>query len=238
MPRKTCIMKQEWHNLLFLHWPIPVKTIRQHIPKELDVDTYNNSAWIGIIPFQMRKLRPSFAFHIPLISNFTEINLRTYVKDKYNRKGVWFFSLDTHNPFGNWVAQTFFHLNYRYARTEFITTHTQSNTCKFSFPNTQYPEQTFSWKHSKHEFMPSKSPESLECFLTERYRLFSFNHKRNVLLTGTLSHYPYELNRPELLKYSTDLFASNKIDFPYGYPESILACRDTKVKVFPIETVH
>ena len=238
MSRRKCIMKQEWHNLLFLHWSIPVRTIRQHIPKELDIDTYEDSAWIGIIPFQMRRLRPSFAFSIPPISNFTEINLRTYVKDKYNRKGVWFFSLDTQNPFGNWIAQTFFHLNYRFARTEFRTTHTQSNTCNFSFPNTHYPEQTLSWKHSEDTFMPSKNPESLECFLTERYRLFSYNHKKNTLLTGTLSHDRYQLNRPKLLKYSTDLFASNEIKFTNIHPESILASRETKVDVYPIETVR
>ena len=235
---KKCIMKQDWKNLLFLHWSIPVKTIRQHIPEELEIETYNNSAWIGIIPFQMRNLRPSFLFPIPPISNFTEINLRTYVKDKYNRKGVWFFSLDTQNPFGNWLAQSFFHLNYRFAQTEFSTTHTQSNTCKFSFPNTQYPEQTLSWEHTEDTFMPSKSPESLECFLTERYRLFSYNHNKNTLLTGTLSHDRYRLNRPKLLKYSTDLFASNEIEFTNIHPESILACRETKVDVYPIETVR
>ena len=238
MFRKKCIMKQEWQNLLFLHWSIPVKTIRHLIPEELEIDTYDNSAWIGIIPFQMRNLRPSFLFPIPSISNFTEINLRTYVKDKYNRKGVWFFSLDTHNSFGNWVAQTFFHLNYRSAKTEFLNTQTQLNTCKFSFPKTQYPEQIFSWQHSEHTFMPSKSPESLEFFLTERYRLFSYNNKRNSLLTGTLSHDSYKLNRPKLLKYTTDLFASNGIDFSNVYPESILACKGTNVKVYPIETVH
>ena len=238
MFRRKCIMKQEWQNLLFLHWSIPVKTIRHLIPEELEIDTYDNSAWIGIIPFQMRNLRPSFLFPIPSISNFTEVNLRTYVKDKYNRKGVWFFSLDTHNSFGNWVAQTFFHLNYRFAQTEFLNTQTQLNTCKFSFPETQYPEQTLSWEHSEHTFMPSKSPESLEFFLTERYRLFSYNNKRNSLLTGTLSHDSYKLNRPKLLKYTTDLFASNGIDFSNVYPESILACKGTKVKVYPIETVH
>ena len=101
-------MKQEWHNLLFLHWPVPISLIRNQIPKQLELDTYNNKAWIGIIPFQMKNLRPSYAFPIPKISNFTEINLRTYVKDKYNRKGVWFFSLDTQNSFGNWIAKTFF----------------------------------------------------------------------------------------------------------------------------------
>jgi uncharacterized protein YqjF (DUF2071 family) len=237
MSQKTSIMKQEWHNLLFLHWSFPVKSIRPYIPSQLDIDTYSNRAWIGIIPFQMRRLRPSFAFSIPPISNFTEINLRTYVKDKYNRKGVWFFSLDTQNPLGNWIAKRFFHLNYRFAKTEFLTSDAQLNTCKFTLPNSKQSEQTFSWQHSESTFMPSQEPKSLECFLTERYRLFSYNQKKNTLLTGTLSHKPYQLNRPTLLEYSTDLFTSNGIEVPNAYPESILACKQTKVNVYPIETV-
>ena len=85
--------------------------------------------------------------------------------------------------------------------------------------------------------MPSKNPESLEFFLTERYRLFSYNDKKDILLTGILSHEPYQLNRPRLTQFSTDLFLSNGIEFTNSYPESILACRQTKVDVFPIETV-
>ena len=61
--------------------------------------------------------------------------------------------------------------------------------------------------------------------------------KKDILVTGTLSHEPYQLNRPRLTQFSTDLFLSNGIEFTNSYPESILACRQTKVDVFPIETV-
>ena len=238
MAEKRIIMKQEWHNLLFLHWPVPISLICNQIPKQLELDTYNNKAWIGIIPFQMKKLRPSYAFPIPKISNFTEINLRTYVKDKYNRKGVWFFSLDTQNSFGNWIAKTFFHLNYRYAKTSFLSDTEERNTCKFKLPNTKHPTQIFSWQHTQDSLIPSKKPESLDFFLTERYRLYSFNKEKNTLLTGTLNHEPYKLNRPKLINYSTDLFSSNAINHTNNYPESVLACRSVKVSIFPIERVN
>ena len=145
--------------------------------------------------------------------------------------------MDTQNPFGNWIARTFFHLSYRYAETEFKTNSDEQYTCKFTLPNTGTPEQLFRWQHTRDTFMPSKNPESLEFFLTERYRLFSYNKKRDSLLTGTLSHEPYQLNRPSLIHYSTDLFLSNAIEFTNSYPKSILACRKTKVDVFPIENV-
>ena len=235
MMRKKSIMRQEWHNLLFLHWPIPISMIRHKVPKQLELDTFNGTAWIGIIPFQMRKLRPSFAFPIPPISNFTEINLRTYVKDKYNRKGVWFFSLDTQNPLGNWIARTFFHLNYRYAKTKFLINTKNENTVKYIFPKSNLPEQSVCWCNNIDTFRPIKNPQSLEFFLTERYRLYSYNEKKKVLLTGTLSHEPYSLNRPKLIDYSTGLFNSNGIEFPNNFPESILACEKVSVDIFPIE---
>ena len=57
-------------------------------------------------------------------------------------------------------------------------------------PNTGTPEQSFSWQHTKDSFFPSKSPESLDFFLTERYRLFSYNDKKDILLTGN----PFRMN--------------------------------------------
>lgn len=242
--KKTALMHQEWHNLLFLHWRIPDALIREHIPEDLCIDQHEGSAWIGIIPFQMRKLRPRLLPALPSISNFVEINLRTYVRDRHQRKGVWFFSLDTQNPLGNWIARTCFHLNYRYA----LTDHSQTSNREASpisyrlrFPSQsecKRTEESFIWAHDETTFKPSQNMHSLEYFLTERYRLFSYNYRKKQLITGTLSHAPYQLNRPKLKAYSTGLFASNGIDFDAPAPESVLACRQTTVKVFPIEIVR
>ena len=49
MYNELTIMKQKWHNLLFLHWNIPASTLTSLIPKQLKLDTYNDKAWIGII---------------------------------------------------------------------------------------------------------------------------------------------------------------------------------------------
>ena len=121
VPVRIPMFYQSWRNLLFLHWKVPISVIEDTLPPNLTVDTWQGSAYLGIIPFRMLNLRPSFAFPIPALSNFIEINLRTYVRDKQGRKGVWFFSLDTENPLGNWIARQFFYLNYRYAKTDFKT---------------------------------------------------------------------------------------------------------------------
>ncbi len=241
--QNIALLNQEWHDLLFLHWRIPDALIRQHIPEELSIDHYDGSAWIGIIPFHMRKLRPCCLPSFPLISDFVEVNLRTYVYDKHRRKGVWFFSLDTKNSLGNWIARTCFHLNYRFSYTDFHREF-ESDASRVSyglrFPKPsfrQQREESFIWAHNKASFKPSENKSSLEYFLTERYRLFSYNYRKKQLITGKLSHLPYELNRPKLISYSIGLFESNGIEFNPQTPESVLACHSTQVKVYPIKVV-
>ena len=48
-------------------------------------------AYMGIVPFYMQGLRPVYCPSVPFISNFPELNLRTYVYDQSGRPGVWFF---------------------------------------------------------------------------------------------------------------------------------------------------
>ena len=49
---------------------------------------------LGVVPFFMRNIRPCFLPAMPGISNFMEMNLRTYVHDREGVPGVWFYSLD------------------------------------------------------------------------------------------------------------------------------------------------
>ncbi|MBM49753.1 MAG: hypothetical protein CMP27_07970, partial [Roseibacillus sp.] len=72
-------MHQRWENLLFLHWAVPAQSVKEHLPPGLEVDTYNGTAWVGVVPFFMRGVRPRFLPSVPGLSNFLELNVRTYV---------------------------------------------------------------------------------------------------------------------------------------------------------------
>ncbi len=109
-------MYQRWQDLLFLHWSVDPSDVACTLPRGLSVDTFDDQAWIGVVPFQMTGVRPRFFPAVPGISNFPELNLRTYVVDDQGRPGVWFYSLDTPMPLPNWIARTFFHMYYRLAR--------------------------------------------------------------------------------------------------------------------------
>jgi uncharacterized protein YqjF (DUF2071 family) len=104
-------MRQVWNDLLFAHWPIPLETMRALVPPSLPVDTFDGSAWIGIVPFRMSGVRPRGVPPIPGISAFPELNVRTYVTLE-DKPGVYFFSLDAANPLAVVAARWLFHLPY------------------------------------------------------------------------------------------------------------------------------
>jgi uncharacterized protein len=92
-PTESWVMVQKWQNLLFAHWPIPFETLRPLVPSVLPLDTYDGTAWLGITPFVLRGLRSRGLPPIPGLSEFPEINVRTYVT-LGGKPGVYFFSLD------------------------------------------------------------------------------------------------------------------------------------------------
>lgn len=108
---KGWIMKQTWNDLLFLHWPVNPSWLENLLPPQLEVDTFKGEAWIGIVPFEMNKIRFRGLPAIPFASRLLELNVRTYVKYG-DKRGVYFFSLDASHGLGVWVAQSVFHLPY------------------------------------------------------------------------------------------------------------------------------
>ena len=109
---RTVVMKQAWRNLAFLHWRMPVDVVQRTLPPGLTVDTFDGAAYIGLVPFYMRRIRPRFLPPVPGLSWFLEVNVRTYVIDHNGVPGVWFYSLDANQWFAVKIARRFFKLPY------------------------------------------------------------------------------------------------------------------------------
>ena len=118
-------MYQRWEELLFLHWSCEPSWIAHLIPQGLTVDLHDGKAWVAIVPFRMCGVRFRGLPAMPGISNFNEINLRTYVHDANGRPGVWFLSLDTDSRLAAWLGRGLFGLNYFSAEIQFERTGTK-----------------------------------------------------------------------------------------------------------------
>ena len=117
-PQGRVVMWQRWTDLLFLHWALPPDVIQKTLPEGLAVDTFDDRAWVGIVPFFMEDIRPAGLPSVPWLSSFLELNVRTYVRDAAGRPGVWFYSLDCNRWMAVEVARRAFHLSYQHAVME------------------------------------------------------------------------------------------------------------------------
>lgn len=117
IPDEPWIIRQEWSELLFAHWPLPPDMVRSYVPKPLALDTFADDAWVGVVPFYLRELKGRYLPPVPGATAFPELNLRTYVR--YGDKpGVWFFSLDAASTLAVAGARALFGLPYHRAEME------------------------------------------------------------------------------------------------------------------------
>jgi uncharacterized protein YqjF (DUF2071 family) len=230
-------MYQRWSELLFLHWAVSPEVVQAGLPEGLQVDTFEAQAWVGVVPFQMCGVRPRGLPAWPGVSDFPELNLRTYVYDRRGRPGVWFYSLDTPNPLANWIARTLFHLNYRTAR---MKVENREGVVEYESalkrPGGLDESQHYAWQRDGDVFHPV--PGSLEFFLLERYRLFAYNWARKRLYSGQVHHVPYPAQSASCVRYSKRLFGLSGLEAPEGAPDSILSSAGVAITVHPLRWVH
>lgn len=110
-------MSQAWTDLAYFHWRYPPGEVQRLLPEGVTVDVHDGSAWVGLIPFVMRRVKPLHVGPLPWLSTFVEINVRTYVVDRRGRRAVWFFSLDVPRRPIVGLARSLFSLPYCSADT-------------------------------------------------------------------------------------------------------------------------
>jgi uncharacterized protein YqjF (DUF2071 family) len=190
MPHGPWIMTQTWHDLLFAHWPIDEILLASKIPQGLEIDLHQGEAWLGIVPFHMTNVAPRAAPIVPRVSEFPELNVRTYVRAGA-KPGVYFFSLDAGNRVAVAVARAIFHLPYYLAAMR-VDRHGDS----IHFSSTRLTKGSavaqiaLSYQPVGPRFTPREG--TLEHFLTERYCLYTVD-RRGRLLRLDIHHPPWTL---------------------------------------------
>ncbi len=95
LPSGRWAMTQRWNDLLLAHWHVPPSEVAPLLPAGLQVDTFNGSAWLGVVPFWVDRLKFSGVPWFLGMRSYPELNLRTYVRDQdTGAPGLYTFSLD------------------------------------------------------------------------------------------------------------------------------------------------
>jgi uncharacterized protein YqjF (DUF2071 family) len=234
-PAGNAVMYQQWRDLLFLHWEYSAAVIQATLPEGLFVDTFDGKAYLGVVPFFMRNIRPRFLPAVPGISNFMEMNLRTYVHDRAGVPGVWFYSLDANQWLAVTIARRFFHLPYQHAKMQ--STRTPEGRIRYQSLRTgaRANGARCLFEYAAGADLPPPAPGSLEFFLVERYRLYS--SAPNGLRRGAVFHQPYPLCRAEVAAWDENLLPLDGFAPTGRAPDHLLFSRGVDVTVFPLERV-
>lgn len=226
-------MYQRWSDLLFLHWAYSAEAIQARLPDGLFVDTFGGKAYLGVVPFFMQNIRPRFLPAVPGISDFLEMNLRTYVHDRAGVPGVWFFSLDANQWLAVNIARRFFHLPYEHAKM--TSSRTAQGGIRFESERTggRGAVARSAFDYSPGVELPQPKPGSLEFFLVERYRLYS--GAPGGLRRGAVFHEPYRLCRAELGAWDENLLPLDGFPATGRPPDHAVMSRWVDVSIFPLE---
>ena len=228
-------MYQEWKDLLFFHWEYPVHVIQETLPDGLLVDTYEEKAYLSVVAFTMKGLRPRGLPGVGTISNFLELNLRTYVKDRHGRAGVWFYSLDANSPISVEIARRFFHLPYEHACME--KNQTRDELIYRSVAKRDVDSTPFTYHVRSEEFdsVAGAIPGSLAHFWVERYHLFAHNKRKESLNMGSIRHDPYRIVEVETLEADERLMELDGFELPTTPMEKVYYSPGVAVTIIGFE---
>ncbi|SEC16821.1 YqjF family protein [Terriglobus roseus] len=193
-PKRIWRMRQRWSRLLFAHWPIPAAEVQAKLPAGLVADTFDGTAWLGVVPFTMDRVRfrsvGERTFGVPTAHAFPELNLRTYVRTLDGRSGVYFFSLDAGSLLAVIGARIGFGLPYFWARMaeEVAANGTIHYRSERRFGGSRVPA---SFSAQYRSLGTPSADDDLRRFLTERYALFV--RRFGAVQVGHIHHEPWQL---------------------------------------------
>jgi len=140
--------------------------LKKFVPNELEIDLFDGKPWVSIVAFTMEKMRPKNMPSFPPISDFHEINIRTYVKSN-NKSGVYFLSIEGGTNLSCKIAKGISELPYRYSKIKRTENQFKSYNSEFN------DKFNLGFTIGKEIYKKTE----LDKWLTERYALYQDSEK-------------------------------------------------------------
>lgn len=207
MPGSKWTYYQEWNNALFLHWKVPLEALRKLVPEQLIIDTFEDGAYISIVAFTMQQIRPRNLPAVKVISDFEEVNVRTYINND-GKKGVYFLNIEAAKKLSAYIAKALSGLPYEKSQMKRTGSQFQSvNKRKGFHLSANFDIQAI---HS--------TKTALDKWLTERYCLYA--DINNDIYRYDIHHKEWELNKVMLEKLDLHYHFGN-LEFGNRAPDLI-----------------
>ena len=224
---KRTPMRMKWDDLTMLHWRYDPEEVQALLPDGLDVETFDGSAWVGLVPFHMRVDVP-FAPTMKSILHFPETNVRTYVTGQSNNPGVYFWSLEASSLPAVVTARTSYQVPYFWA--DMTIEKTDADGAAIDRPMREGDQITYAAARKWPNPTPATSIVSvtvgepfaagqqgpLDRFLTARWALYGDLWKWRSY--ATMYHEPWPLHFATVDAYDDGLVEAAGLSEPEGPP--------------------
>jgi hypothetical protein len=232
-------MTQRWNDLLFAHWPVPAAALARLIPDGLQVDTFQGSAWLGIVPFWTDRIKVRGLPPVPAGRNSPEVCVRTYVRDPHSSApGVYFLSIDASSLLTVLSGRSLYRLPCHWSNIHFEQRREREFSVAIDRRLTRKPV-LFAARYrglGPTRRLAESRPGSLEHFLTERYCLFTRDRDGHPM-RADIHYVPWPLEEAEADIERNDLATALGIRLP-EVPPVLHYSRRLAIYVWELERVR
>jgi hypothetical protein len=178
----------------------------------LHIEEFEDSAWLGVIPFRIEHFGPRLVPELPGLSDFHELNVRTYVRVA-DKPGVFFFSLDAASLMAVFGARMFYGLPYFHAD---MSTEQRAGWIHYRSRREQGRPAEFVGRYRGigEQFVAAAGTQ--DYWLTERYCLYT-SHGSGRATRVDIHHLPWKLQRAEAL-IEVNTMPPEGVDLPDSAP--------------------
>ena len=203
-----------WDELTFLHWPYDPSEVQRLLPRDLTVETFDGTAWVGLVPFFLRVGLPGVP-SIRSATRFAETNVRTYVRSNDGARGIWFFSLDAERLAAVLTARSTYRIPYFWSEMAIVYRgSTITYSCRRRWPGPRCADSRVTIDVGD-RYEPPELTE-LDHFLTARWALFSA--PRSGLHRARAVHKPWPLHRARVVELYDELVPAAGLPAPACAP--------------------
>ncbi|MDQ0217800.1 YqjF family protein [Peribacillus cavernae] len=223
------LMTQVWRDLLFMHYPVSTDIIKSYIPTELELDIFENKAWISMIPLRITNMRARGIPPVPYMNSYLELNVRTYVVYQ-GIPGIYFFSLDANHPLVVTGARTVTGLPYKHANMSF-----EKHEETFHYASQRiHTAKKLNVAYQPGHILFEPQEGSIDHWLLERYCMYSF--RGGQILRGDIHHDKWKVNRAEAVISTNTLVPFIPGEF-IGKPPLLHYSRRRRFFIYPLKEV-
>ena len=213
-PVRRPALIHEWSELSLVHWRFPAAEVQRLLPEGLEVDTFDGSAWVGLVPFHCT-IRPPGIPRLPWVSSFPEMNVRTYVRGPNGEPAVWFITLEAARLSAVLIARVVYGLRYFWGKMAFARVgDVASYSARRRWPGRRGSSSALAIEIGKRSDQADAT--ELDRWLTNRWRFYCSSPLG--LATGLVAHDPWPLRRARLLHCDPGLVSACGLSEPEGEP--------------------